>query len=508
MSRRWTARGQALRRALSAGPAYRQSLASRILLLAAAAVGLAVAASALAVYATVRMQMQQSLDDSLTARAQAAVQSDALATLSSRRIPSWALGAGDVRVSFLNGMTGELVTADRVDSKLQYGWPELRVARGRDPLSVRTVTATDGSHFRVVAVPAGGTTALVLAQSLAPSESVLERLGAVLFIVGLVGMVIAGLAGWGVAVNGLTPVRRLTHAAEEVARTDQLTPIKVEGNDEIARLATSFNHMLHALSASRERQRQLIADAGHELRTPLTSLRTNLDLLRQADSGAGLSTELRRDLLDDVGAQMEELTTLVGDLVELARDEALSPVVERFDLVDALNRALARVRRRAPSLTFDVQASPWWVEGDPSAVERALTNLLDNAAKWSPEDGTVRVRCGGGEVVVDDEGPGIADDELSHVFDRFWRSPESRTMPGSGLGLSIVRQAITRHGGTVEARHSPGGGASFLVVLPGSSDERPEEEPVSDRDRLHGATSATAQGRLRDRSESRGTLKT
>ena len=228
--------------------------------------------------------------------------------------------------------------------------------------------------------------------------------------------------------------------------------------------------MLQALDHSRARQRQLVADAGHELRTPLTSLRTNIELLGQADGGgADLPPGAREELLDDVSAQIEELSQLVGDLVELARDEPLPTVVETIDLAEAVDHAVERVRRRAPSLTFEVDVAPWVVRGEAGTLERAVTNLLDNAAKWSPPGGTVRVSLADGVLTVDDEGPGIAEQDLPHVFERFYRSEESRAMPGSGLGLSIVAQAAERHAGRVHAERSPYGGARLVLVLPGDA---------------------------------------
>ena len=302
-----------------------------------------------------------------------------------------------------------------------------------------------------------------------------------MLLFGLAGVIAAGMAGWAVARNGLRPVRRLTQAVEDIARTEDLTPLPVEGDDEIARLAAAFNQMLTALAASRDRQRQLVADAGHELRTPLTSLRTNIDLLTQAGEG-GLPPEARAELLDDVRAQIEEMTTLIGDLVELARDEPLTHVVESVDLSEVVYRALVRVRRRAPGLTFDVDAQPWWVVGEPAPLERAVTNLLDNAAKWSPPGGTVTVRLRDGVLTVEDEGPGISPDDLPHVFDRFYRSEESRSMPGSGLGLSIVRQVMERHAGSVEAGTRASGGARLTVVLPGG--DEPQNPATAEGDRV------------------------
>jgi two-component system sensor histidine kinase MprB len=318
----------------------------------------------------------------------------------------------------------------------------------------------------MVAVSAGDGQALVLAQSMQSTDRMLDRLGLVMLLFGVAGMITAGLAGWAVARNGLRPVRRLTASVEDIARTQQLDPIPIEGSDEVARLAQSFNEMLHALSASQHRQRQLVADAGHELRTPLTSLRTNLDLLVQADASTGLSPESRAELLGDVRAQIGEMTTLIGDLVELARDEPVSPTVEPVELTAVLGQAVARVRRRA-DVRFDVHSSPWWVTGDADALERAITNLLDNAAKWSPEAGVVTVTLDRGTLLVADQGPGISPDDLPHVFERFYRSAESRGMPGSGLGLSIVRSIAQRHGGTVQAGAAPGGGAAIWLSIPG-----------------------------------------
>jgi two-component system sensor histidine kinase MprB len=447
---------------------YRRSLASRVTVLTTLAVGFAVTLVALAVFLTVKMQMQASLDDALLDRAKhAAAAAPLLSELMDEPFPAWATGAADVRIIY--------VTANRapysVDEgpELTLGVPEYEVATGQRRESIRTIVA-GGRHYRVAAVPITQGQALVLAQSLSPQETVLKRLGAVMLLFGLAGVIGAAAAGWAVARNGLRPVRRLTAAVERIARTEELAPLPVEGDDEVARLATAFNAMLAALAASRDRQRRLVADAGHELRTPLTSLRTNLDLLTMADTTGGLPPEQRAELLADVRAQLEELSTLVGDLVELARDEPLAHVVETFDLAEVVDRAVARVRLRAPRAEFDVAILPWWVHGESGAVERAVTNLLDNAAKWGPSDGTITVRLANGTLTVDDQGPGIDPADLPHVFERFYRSRESRSMPGSGLGLAIVQQVVTRHSGSVAAGAAPGGGARLMLWLPG----RPE----------------------------------
>lgn len=443
---------------------YRRSLASRVILLTTMAVALAVACVAFAAFMTARMQMQSTLDESLVSRAEqvaAGITIDA-------RVPSWALAAADVRILYIT--SDERYFSFDQDSELSLGDPEYAVASGATAQSVRTIVDGEGVHYRVVTVPAQTPgQALVLAQSLAPQQATLAKLGVVMLLFGIAGVLAAAVAGWGVARNGLRPVRRLTAAVEDIAHTEDLRPLPVEGDDEIARLATAFNHVLAALAASRDRQRQLVADAGHELRTPLTSLRTNLDLLAQA--GADLPEHARAELLGDVRAQISELTTLIGDLVELARDEPVPTVEERVDLADVVDRALNRVRRRAPGLRFVVDVDSWWVTGDPAALERAVTNLLDNAAKWSPSDGEVTIRLSDGALVVDDEGPGISADDLPHVFDRFWRSEESRGMPGSGLGLSIVAQVVERHSGTVTAGEAPSGGTRLELRLPGSETE-------------------------------------
>jgi two-component system sensor histidine kinase MprB len=450
-----------------AGLHYRRSLASRITLLTTVAVGFAVSVVAFAAYATVRAQTIGALDDSLVTRANQVATADTLEALAQARIPSWALGAASVKIVLINASTSPPlgVSADQSEIAVFVGSQEIRVARDQVDHSARTV-AYDGQRWRVVAVYAGDSQALVLAQSLEPTDRMLDRLGLVMLLFGIAGMITAGLAGWAVARNGLRPVRRLTTTVEDIARTQRLEPIPIEGSDEIARLAQSFNALLRTLSISQRQQRQLVADAGHELRTPLTSLRTNLDLLVQAESASGLSPESRAELMDDVRAQINEMTTLIGDLVELARDEPGRATVEPVELTAVLEQAITRVRRRA-DVEFDVTAQPWWLVGERDALERAITNLLDNAAKWSPPGGTVTVTLTEGTLMVADQGPGISAHDLPHVFERFYRSAESRGMPGSGLGLSIVRSVAERHGGIVRAGTGPGGGAGFWFSVPG-----------------------------------------
>jgi two-component system, OmpR family, sensor histidine kinase MprB len=446
----------------------RASLAARLTWLAAVAVGVAVAVTSLAAYFTVRSQMMNNLDQNLLKRAYDA--SEAADPRILANVPTSAMGAADIRLAFVGSHGQRPPCACTPKTSPPIGAPELAVAQGKVTTSLRTVDS-HGVDLRVVAVrmpPPNQSYALVVAQSLQPTENTLTRLGLVLGLVGGLGVIGAALAGWAVARSGLRPVRRFTEAVEDIARTQRLEPIAITGDDEIARLSTAFNKMVAALAASQGRQRTLVADAGHELRTPLTSLRTNLDLLGQADREGGLPDQARSELLADVRAQIEELSTLVGDLVELARDEPLSRTVESTDLAEITARAVQRVRRRAPGINFEVKLQSWYVSGEPQALERAVTNLLDNAVKWSPATGTVTVTLSDGGLTVTDQGPGISDEDLPHVFERFYRSSEARTQPGSGLGLAIVRQAAERHGGQVAVGNSSGGGAEFWFGIPGS----------------------------------------
>ncbi|HSV68304.1 MAG TPA: HAMP domain-containing sensor histidine kinase [Mycobacteriales bacterium] len=450
------------------------SLRARIALLVGLAVGLAVALSSVAAYVTVRHEVQEARDVSLLRRAGAAAASSLANTGVLARVPTEALGAADVRIAIVDSDGGAL-SAFGAASAPPLGMAELAVARGLSGVSLRDADL-GGQHYRVVAVPTGQSSALVLAQSTADTQHELGRLGLVLLLVGGGGIVLSVSAGVAVARAGLRPVDQLTAAAEHVARTDRLEPIPVRGTDELARLTTSFNAMLAALARSRGRQQQLVADAGHELRTPLTSLRTNVDLLAQALRSAGqpgqpsLDPAERDALLADARAQVGELSALVGDLVELARDEPPPAVTEPVELPDVVARAVERVRRRALTLRWAVRTEPWQVHGDATALERAVTNLLDNAAKWSPPDGTVTVTLVDGLLEVADQGPGIAAADLPHIFERFYRSAEGRNQPGSGLGLAIVRQVVERHGGTVTAGSGPTGGALFRLRLPGHPD--------------------------------------
>jgi two-component system sensor histidine kinase MprB len=349
----------------------------------------------------------------------------------------------------------------------------------------RNGTDEDGNAMRVLTLPLplvmnDGTTAqpvnaaLIVATPLEGTQSTLNDLALILLLVSGIGVVGAGAAGLAVARAGLRPVDKLTEAVEHVARTEDLSvriPVEEEAEDEVARLSRSFNSMTSALANSRELQQQLIADAGHELRTPLTSLRTNIELLtRSEETGRPIPAADRKALLASVKAQMTELAALIGDLQTLSRSEAGQQTdrVVVVDLEDTVEAALRRARLRGPELTITADLQPWFVRAEPSALERAIVNILDNAVKFSPEGGTIDVTLKAGELTVRDHGPGIPAEDLPHVFDRFWRSPSARALPGSGLGLSIVARTVQQSGGEVALNPAEGGGTVATIRLPGA----------------------------------------
>ncbi|AVZ39957.1 MULTISPECIES: HAMP domain-containing sensor histidine kinase [unclassified Dietzia] len=445
------------------------SLHQRVTLLAASSVGVAVALMAVAAYFVVSGSMYSEVNNRLQQQADQLVNSQlasefalqSRSTLIALRAFNPNLDAQIVAPSGVRTAAGE---------PFQIGGPEIAVVRGETDSSLRTA---GGKQIYAVGVRDGST--LILAQDLSPTRAALNRLAIVLTLVGAAGIALAAVAGTAVGRTGLAPVARLTRAVERIARTDDLRPIPVAGDDEIARLTASFNQMLVALGESRERQSRLVADAGHELKTPLTSLRTNVELLIAASRpGAPTIPDADRGALEvDVVGQISELTQLVGDLVELAREDSGDVELEPVAVSEAVERALERVRRRRHDVHFDVELAPWYSFGDSAGIERAVLNICDNAAKWSPTGGTVTVRMNPVsesvvELTVADQGPGIPEADKELVFERFHRSREARAMPGSGLGLAIVRQVVTRHGGTVEIHDADGGGTEVRMTIPGS----------------------------------------
>ncbi|NLG46454.1 HAMP domain-containing sensor histidine kinase [Gordonia sp. (in: high G+C Gram-positive bacteria)] len=447
------------------------SLRRRVALLASAVVLLSAVVMAGAAYFVVSRSMYNDVDTQLVARADGLT---ALAKLGRLSEGPEALVAGTVFSTTISIALVEPNGHAIMVGEVPFGDPERDVANSTNPPGkLNQSLRTTGNH-RVLARKLTDGSTLVLAQSLDRTDAVLARLASVLFVVGGAGVAFAAIAGTAVARTGLRPVTRLTAAAERVARTQDLTPIPVTGNDELARLTESFNTMLRALAESRDQQARLVADAGHELKTPLTSLRTNLELLI-ASSEPGAPPVPAADMVElrsDVMAQIEELSTLVGDLVDLARDDALEAVHQEVDMEEVIDSVLERVRRRRADIEFDVQTVPWFVFGEEHGLARAVLNVLDNAAKWSPPGRAVRVRLqqvgqASAELTVADAGPGIPPEDRELVFERFYRADSTRSMPGSGLGLAIVRQVITRIGGSVSADVSDEGGALIRLRLPG-----------------------------------------
>jgi two-component system, OmpR family, sensor histidine kinase MprB len=347
------------------------------------------------------------------------------------------------------------------------------VASGRRNAFFRDIDV-HGTPVRVLTARAAEGAAWQVALPLADLHSTLDHLRLVLAIVVVGGIALAAALGLLVSRAALVPVRRLTGAAERVARTQDLGHrIDAAAGDELGRLSASFNTMLAALERSRLAQRQLVSDASHELRTPLTSIQANLDALAL---GEQLPAEERARILAAAQAQLRELTVLVGDLVDLSKNEVEEIEVEDVRLDLAAAAAIERARLHAPRCRFELHAEPCLVRAAPARLDRAIANLLDNAVKWTPAGdprdpsaqpvAPIEVRVRGGAVEVRDHGPGIAEEDLPRVFDRFYRAPSARGRPGSGLGLAIVRQTAEAHGGAVHAGNHPGGGARLTLELP------------------------------------------
>ena len=335
------------------------------------------------------------------------------------------------------------------------------------PLAGASLSLSDGSvagqRARVATVPVND----VFVQVARPLGEIDQSLGDLtdrIVIIALAAVVLAGGAAWLIAGGATAPIRRLTIAAEQVATTGDLDhPVDGSGGDEVGRLAGSFNAMLDALSTSRRQQRQLVMDASHELRTPLASLRTNVDVLR---SGRPIPEDMQRAIVDDIGAEIDELGDLVAELVELASDIRDDEDPVPVDLADLVEPVAERQARRTDRVVDVVVAQRSMVEVRPTAVARAIRNLIENAAKFSPAGTSIRVEIDGGRVTVIDQGSGIPVAEREQVFERFHRVESTRTMPGSGLGLSIVRQVADAHGGQAYAGEAEGGGAAVTLDLP------------------------------------------
>lgn len=481
------------------------SFRSRLALASALAVAVAVIAASIAAYFLVRSELRAEIDRGLRERAELVAVAPVRALVEATRgrdgpgrgragrralraIPPARLGGAPGVTQFVTedgtvvSSTSDLgdeteeadLSTDDAAESLPVSEQTLGVAGGRARAFFEDVEI-DSTPVRVLTVPITNGLALQIGRPLDEISDVLGNLRWILLILSVAGIGLAGALGLLVARTALVPVRRLTQTAETIAQTREITQaIEVTGDDEISRLARAFNTMLGALDESLRAQRQLVADASHELRTPLTSMRTNIELLARDD----LPIAKRQAMLEDVTAQLEELSALVTDVVDLARGEEAHSERSAVHLREMVESVIERMRRHVPSVTFTSKLDESIVLADPSRVERALVNLLDNAAKWSPEGGTVDVSLHEGTLSVRDHGPGIDAEDLPFVFDRFYRSDKARKLPGSGLGLAIVRQVAEDHDGWVRVENAQDGGAVMVLYLGPLVEPDPSAEVV------------------------------
>ena len=484
------------------------SLRTRIAAVASAAVALAVLGAAVSVYLAVRSDLRGQIDESLTRRAQdigvgpgaggpppddgarglgAGAPHESHLPLNDGAGPAHHPYPPTVAPARFGGASGyvQFVTAGGAIAVPggQGSTPKIALsaadraiaARGAGrSLSDRTVK---GTHLRVLTLGAGPAQAggglggaIMIARPLAEVDRELRQVLLILLIVGVAGIAIAAALGALVARTALTPIARFTRAAETLTgRLDLSRRLPVSGRDELARLARSFNATLDELERSLGAQRQLIADASHELRTPIASLRANIQTLEHS---ARLPADEQASLRADIVEELDELTSLVSDVVELARGSRSEASWE--------DMRVARTRRRG-ELQFELELEPTSVRGEADRVNRAVSNLLDNARKWSQPGGLVEVTLHGGVLTVRDHGPGFKDEDLPRVFERFYRAEGARKLPGSGLGLAIVRQAAEAHHGSVSAENAPGGGARLCVSFGPSLAVPAPAEPLAAR---------------------------
>lgn len=441
------------------------SFRHRIAAAAAVAVVLAVSAAAAVAYLALGSQLRAELDRSLADRlADFRRQVRIQEPFGSVQFPPPPLG-GAGGFAQLVSAAGEVALPAGEPLALPVDERVLLVASGRGADFYRDVEL-GGARLRVLTARAaeGRTVAIMIARSLGETDRALARTRFFLLVTALVGM--AGSAGLGLAVAraALRPVDRLARAAEQIGATGDLTQRVPAGQrDELGRLGARFNEMLAALEASQHAQRALVADASHELRTPLTSLRTNIEVLARGR----VSPEERAQMLADITAQIAGLTRLVGDLIDLARGAEPDENREEVRLDELVARAVADAQRDHPGVRFTVRAEPVVVEAAPARIERALTNLIDNAAKYGAADAPVEVEVDHGGVTVRDHGPGFVEADLPRIFDRFYRGAGVRTVAGSGLGLAIAKQVADRHGWTIHAENADPGARISLEIPPG-----------------------------------------
>jgi two-component system sensor histidine kinase MprB len=427
------------------------SLRLRLTLVAAIVVAIVVAAASMTTYFVMRHELYSQVDSTLSQHA-GRIQQDPRFAFS-----GFGPFAGDFTtlISTSGQVAGDSLPIDKNVRAVASGGNGFF----RD-------TRIEGYAFREIVVPVPGFGAAIVARNIDYLHHDLSRLRLILILVSLGGIGAATLAGALVSRATLAPVRRLTAAAERIAKTrDPSERVSEGGRGELSRLGTAFNTMLGALEDAIETQRRFVADASHELRTPLTSMQTNIEVLKQQER---LDPAARQRLFEDLNREAHEMRDLIGGLLELARGD--DPRLEKttFRLDELVERVVERARSRFPDLVFQTQLEETSLTGSNERLERAVWNLLENAGKWSAPGSSVEVTLSGGELRVRDYGPGIAEEDREHVFDRFYRSAAARSLPGSGLGLAIVREVAEAHGGTVVAEGAPGGGALLTLRLQNS----------------------------------------
>lgn len=449
----------------------RPTLRQRLTTLTAAAVAVAVVGVSVAAWILLRFEMR---DDARTnLESHAAVYINRVDPIRLQSPPTW------VRAD-MSTLFGEVTPAGHghkpvfQSTSLPITPADVAVALGESGSLVQDIQVNRVHYLMLTAHTVRGD-AVQLADDMSGVDTTLAHFAVLLGGADVVAIVVAAAIGYGLTVAGLRPVYRVAGAAAHVAATQDLSaavPVSERETAEVASVAASVNHMLTALSLSRDAQRRLVEDASHELATPLTSLRTNIDLLLRAERNPErqLDREDRQRLLTDIDAQMGELDHLIEEVVELARDPGNIGETVELDLAEVVRAAVGRARTRTPEVTFDLADHPVMVWGRRSGLERAVLNLLDNAAKWSPPDTavTVEVDCRDGlaAVIVADRGPGVPKAELEQVFERFRRTTDARSLPGSGLGLAIVREVVRAHGGQAWIARREGGGTEAHIRLP------------------------------------------
>jgi two-component system sensor histidine kinase MprB len=458
-------------------------LRKRISLAAATAVAIAIATAAGVCYMVVRGQLRGQVDSLLSAQA---VLVEHVGTVALDAIPGLSPSAGGRAPYDQIVAAGNAGRQTGGNLPLPYDSMVNAVATGQSQSGFEDVWVS-GVHLRLYAFHGqlrdGTQVAVQLARPLQPVDHLLSHLRLILLILAAAGVALAAALGRLAADRVLAPLAEVAETAQHVSETEDLTSrIHVHAEDEVGQLAMRFNAMIERLQHSRAAldesmaaQRQLVADASHELRTPVTSLRTNIEVLL---AGGELDPESRDRLLSDVVEQTEELSALVGDLIEMARGDLPLSETDEVRLDKIVSEAVSRARRNAPGVGFEVALEPTLVDAMPERVARAVSNLLDNAARHSPDEGIVEVTVDSDGVQVRDHGTGIDEADLPYIFDRFYRGVNSRGRQGSGLGLAIVRQAAEQHGGRVSAQNAPGGGALLTFQIPARPAPAPGSEPA------------------------------